>query len=177
LKAHPEVQARVALLRLYLDRYRYAYGWLPWTLPICFVLDAFFPIYITLLPLGIAMAAMFYYERYCLAPIHVIHCHNCEGGYISLDDDWVCGNCKKTQTNTIHLPWGRTWAEVCKGKYCGVPHSVICPDCREPIIFDDYGVEKYPDESAWLPGHPPVEALPTPPLPPRPPRHIDKHLR
>jgi hypothetical protein len=176
LKAYPEVQAHVASLRLYLDRYRYAHGWFPWAVVIAPLLNLLLPWYIAALPLLIAAAAMFYFERYCLAPIHAIHCRSGEG-YISIYDDWVCGNCKKTHTKTIHLPWRRTWADECTGKFCGVPHSVICPSCRNPIIFDDYAFERSPDKSAWLPGYPPVEATPAPTPALRPPRHIDKHLR
>jgi hypothetical protein len=82
------------------------------------------------------------------------------GGGTDISAEWVCGHCHHTNRSRYLLPTGRTFLEACKE--CGsVPHSLICPKCRRPIIFYDEAFTKEPKKSAWLTGAPPV-TKPTP---------------
>jgi hypothetical protein len=179
LRADPEIKAQLQHIRNALDDYRNVRP-LKWTAAGVMVMVAlafmgvfYAPSFIlTLLALSFLLW-LFFHERRVLRSLRM-PCLSCEG-HISLYDEWVCGSCSRTHTNPMGLR-GKTWAEVCPGKFCGVPHSVICPDCRKPIIFEDYAFGRSPDASAWLPGYPPVEATPAP-APLRPPRPIDEDLR
>jgi hypothetical protein len=164
LKANPEIKAHLRDIRAALDEYRDVRP-LKWTAAGVMVMVALAAIGVFYAPsLILALLALFYllwsffHERRRLRSLRM-PCLHCEG-HISLSDEWVCGRCSRTHRNPMGFR-GHTWAEVCPGKYCGVPHSVICPDCREPIFFDDDGIEKYSDESAWLPGYPPSSKNPT----------------
>jgi hypothetical protein len=102
---------------------------------------------------------------------HWLHCPHCNSR-TEIKHTWVCGMCHKE-----HLLWRIFWKysflETCAR--CGkVPHSLICFQCREPIIFDKNAFA--PETSAWLPGCPPV-ALTAPEKPLERPRPIDEDLR
>ena len=107
-----------------------------------------------------------------------IDCLDCTPSALSgaeILGNWVCGNCSKT--NQPHRYDFRKWRAVCERcKFCSqLPHSVICRNCREPILFVD---DANPKTSAWVPGYPPPPpVLETPAVAEaRPPKRITEHL-
>jgi hypothetical protein len=116
-----------------------------------------------------ALALWYFYRcREWLRSLRGIVCRECERARVPIFEPWVCGSCSRTNRDRR-----RTWADACECK--ATPHSFICPECRNPIIFDDYAFERSPDTSAWLPGYPPIIKKPNNEK--RLPRYIDKHFR
>jgi hypothetical protein len=92
-----------------------------------------------------------------------------------LNHHWVCGVCTFEHT-ARHMLFGHTFVETCARPKCGAtPHSLICWNCREPIIFDESPFK--PETSAWLPDSPPRTQPPKPVVKDRPPKILKDHLR
>ena len=179
--ADPTIRAHLENLRLFISRFRRS--------RICLLLSVVivFPITVVLsgttslsattldymfyVPFCAAVAALFYYDfRF---PKQFIHCPSCSR--VHLSQEWVCGECHKTNKH-VKWPTRKTFVEACRFSDCKkVPHSLICPKCREPILFTD-GAN--PKTSAWLPGYPPLPPEPETPAVAeyRPPKLVDEHL-
>jgi hypothetical protein len=117
-----------------------------------------------------AIGRMLFYSDYRLSNANgAMPCPKC-GCKTGIYASWVCGSCHTTHT---HARFSRSFFEPCKN--CkNSPHSLICPRCRDPIIFD--GKAFKPGHSAWCRGLPPVTAKP-PVVQDRPPKRIRQHLR
>ena len=172
MKAYPEIKAQLRDIQDALQSYREMRKSLIWMAgAAALTLLIYKPVGLFGLALFGLTLWYFFRSREYLRSLRGMPCLDCVGprAHILTFEPWVCGSCSKT-----HSGKRLTWADTCECK--ATQHSFICPECRKPIIFDDYRFERSPDTSAWLPGYPPVEATPAPP-PLRPPRHIDKHLR
>jgi hypothetical protein len=169
LKAYPEIKAQLQDIRNALEGCREGRKtllWLAGSTALTFLI--YTPVGLLALCL-FALALWYFYRcRAYLRSLKGMPCLDCEGGHVLTFEPWVCGSCSRT-----HSGKGPTWADACECKT--TPHSFICPECREPIIFDDYAFERSPDTSAWLPGYPPIIKKPNNEK--RVPRYIDKHLR
>jgi len=173
LKAYPELKAQLQDLRAALHNYREGRKSLVWIAgATALALLIYTPI--GLLALCLFVLALWHLYR-CLEYLRSLRgmpCLDCdtERSHVLTFEPWVCGSCSRT-----HSGKGPTWADACECK--STPHSFICPECREPIIFDDYAFERSPDQSAWLPGYPPLLQQEEPVIEVRPPRPINEDLR
>jgi hypothetical protein len=172
LKAYPEIKAQLHDIRAALE------GCREWRKALVSMAGATAFAFYAYIPLGLFALCVFaralwhfYRYRKWLQSLTGMPCLDCGREYYQFltFDPWVCGSCSST-----HSGKGLTWADACECK--AVAHSFICPECRKPIIFDDYAFERSPDKSAWLPGYPPL-LQEEPVIEVRPPRPIDEELR
>jgi len=171
LKANPEIKAQLRDVQDALEAYREWPKTLIWTAGAA-ALALLANTLLGLFALCVFARALWYFfrSREYLRSLRGMPCLDCVGdrAHVLTFEPWVCGWCSRT-----HSGKGRTWADGCECK--AMPHSFICPECRNPIIFDDCAFERSPDKSAWLPGYPPIIKKPN--IEKRLPRHIDKHFR
>ena len=128
--------------------------------------------YLFMGPFWAAFIAVAYYN--IKFSTQLIHCPSCS--QVPLSQEWVCGECHKTNKH-VTWPTRKTFVEACRFSKCKkVPHSLICPICRQPILFVD---DANPKTSAWLPGYPPPPHVPEAPaeVEDRPPKRYTEHLR
>jgi hypothetical protein len=117
----------------------------------------------------------------CTSKIECFPCGACGEGKIppcnNIWKTWVCGFCAKTHPGLAPINlWGATLVDPCK-KCDRLQHSIVCRECRAPIVWDEDGFRRQPNTSAWYLGSPPPP--PEEPKAPeeRPPRPIDEDLR
>ena len=180
--ADPTIRAHLENVRVFISRYRRSYSrWLPLSIvigpPIAVLLSLTPSFPVNLLdivfygPFAATLTTLIYYITEF--PKQRIHCPSCS--QIPLSHEWVCGACHRTNKHGA-WPTRKTFAEACRFSDCKkVPHSIICPICRRPILFTD-GAD--PKTSAWLPGYPPPPHVPEAPaeVEDRPPKRYTEHL-
>jgi hypothetical protein len=102
---------------------------------------------------------------------HWLRCPYC-GARTAIMHTWVCGSCDK-EHSYCRTYWKHSFLEQC-ARCPNKPHSLICFNCREPVVFDDRTYN--PKTPAWLPDYPPVTPTPAP-VEERPPKLYDEDLR
>jgi hypothetical protein len=113
---------------------------------------------------------LYYLIKLCLEqPLQCAVCHAVNAPPY----DWVCGFCHATHSYVKYFQ--HSYLLECRD--CKrLPHSLICSNCRHPIIFDPHAFHNSPKASAWYLDFPPVPEAPAK-VGVSPPQHIDDDLR
>jgi hypothetical protein len=173
----PIVRQRYQANREALERYRNTARLSLWAIGIAFgaaiVVAAveLAPVSIVILSLLFLIGAPgglvgFFHSIHKLDKVGTLPCEACgEDGRLGSNTvlaSWVCGFCATTHPSIslIGTLTGTTLLDPCKNCHQH-QHSVICRNCRQPIIWNETAYRK--DTSAWYADSPPLEEKPPPP--------------